>query len=293
MIKTWLIQIRANFLALAVILVMIGGAASYHEGIFDIIRFLLTMVGIVLAHISVNLFNEYSDWRSGIDDMTDRTPFSGGTGTLQEGKLPPGQVRFASWLTLIIAFFIGCYLAWVSGWPVLAFMAIGGLSTVFYTDYLTKWMLGEVTSGIALGSLVVIGAYYVQTVTVSPSIVWASVPPGLLTMELLFLNEFPDVDADRHGGRLNMVIALGKKRAAIGYAVIIAAVYVSLALSVLTGNAPWTLLIGLLTLPLAIMAVYRAIRYPDNRERFMPALGMNVIVVLATDALMALGYVLG
>jgi 1,4-dihydroxy-2-naphthoate octaprenyltransferase len=251
------------------------------------------MTGIILAHSSVNLFNEYSDWRTGIDTHTKRTAFSGGTGTLQAGELTPVSVRIASWLTLGTAFLIGLYLAYRSGWVVLALMAAGGIVTVTYTDYLARWMLGEASSGIALGSLVVIGAYYVQTGAVTPGIAWASIPPGLLTSALLYLNEFPDMEADRAGGRFHLVIALGRKRAAVGYAILLAAVYVSLAGGVVAGATPPTVLLGFISTPLAIAASYKALRYHDNMERLEPALGMNVAVVLATDFLMAAGYVLG
>lgn len=292
MIKTWLAEIRANFLVLAVVLVLIGGAAAWNEGVFKPLLFGLTMAGIILAHISVNLFNEYSDWKTGIDAMTNRTPFSGGSGNLQEGRLVPSQVKAASWLTLGVAFLIGLYLAWMSGWQVLLLMGIGGIVTVTYTDHLAKWMLGEFASGITLGSLVVIGAYFVQTGSLSGAVVWASIPPGLLTMGLLYLNEFPDVEADKRGGRKHLVIAMGRKRAAYGYAVIVALVYLTLGAGVVTGGIPGTMLAGFLTLPVAIAAVVRALRNPESHEQMIPALGMNVAVVLATDFLLAVGFIL-
>ena len=164
---------------------------------------------------------------------------------------------------------------------------------VFYTDYLTRWMLGEFAAGLALGSLVVIGAFFVQTGTFTPGIIYASIPPGLLTSLLLFLNEFPDVEADRLGGRKHMVIVLGKKSASFVYAALMLAVYLVLILSVATGKIPVAELLGLLTFPVAAMAAYRAIHYHDDLEKLVPALGMNVVVVLATDFLMALGFVIG
>ena len=74
-ISTWLAEIRANFLILSVVLVMIGAAAAWNDGSFNSVLFLLTVFGVVSVHISVNLFNEYSDWRTGIDENTDRNSF--------------------------------------------------------------------------------------------------------------------------------------------------------------------------------------------------------------------------
>jgi len=292
-VKTWVKQTRADFLALSVVLVMIGGAAARHDGSFHAAHFFLTVVGVVLAHASVNLFNEYSDWRTGIDSHTVRTPFSGGSGTLQAGENDPKLVLFASWLTLIAAFLIGCYLAWAAGWEILAIMAVGGAVTVFYSDYLAKWMLGEIASGLTLGSLVVVGAYFVQTGAFTPGIVWISIPPGLLTLELLLLNEFPDVEADRRGGRRHMVIVFGKRRAAFIYSAILASVYAVIVYSAFVTDAPKAVLISMLTAPLAIMAALGTVRHFNDTRLLVPAQGMNVIVVLATDFLLAVGFLIG
>jgi 1,4-dihydroxy-2-naphthoate octaprenyltransferase len=272
---------------------MVGAAAAWHDGYFHPLFLLITTLGVVWAHISVNLFNEYSDWRTGIDEKTQRTPFSGGSGILQKRLLQPSQVKTAAWITLLAAFFMGLWLARVSGWPVLVFMALGGMTTIFYTDFLTKWMVGELASGITLGSFVVIGTYYVQTGMINAGIIWASIPPGLLTLLLLFLNEFPDIEADRAGGRRHIVIVLGKNRAAYLYTLLFLLVYAVLIGGIVFGGLPVTVLFGLATVPLALKASIRTLRYRLDNEMLVPALGMNVIVVLATDFLMAVGFVAG
>ncbi len=292
-VAVWLREIRANFLVLAVVLVLIGGAGGMRAGSFHLGTFLLTMLGVVLAHASVNLFNEYSDWRTGIDSHTLKTPFSGGSGTLQAGYLPPGQVKAVAWVTLLTAFFIGIGLALQTGWPVLLLMAAGGLTAVFYTDFLARWVLGELMSGLTLGTFVVLGAYYVQTGRFDPVMIWASVPPGILTALLLFLNEFPDAEADRAGGRRHLVIVLGKPLAAMLYCLLLAAVYLVIAAGVLGGALPKGTLLVLLTLPLAVKAALHTLRYNEDSARLVPAQGMNVITVLATDFLLAAGLLVG
>ena len=292
MVKIWLAEIRANFLILSVVLVMVGGTAAWHDGHFDLLSFIITVVGVVCAHISVDLFNEYSDWRTGIDDKTNRTPFSGGSGNLQKGLLKPSQVKAAAYLSLAVSFFIGVWLAWISGWIVVFLMIIGGLAIVFYTDIFAKWVLGELMAGVALGSFVVIGAYYVQTGVVNSMIIWTSISPGILTTLLLFLNEFPDVEADLTGGRRHMVIMLGRHYASYVYASLLMAVYLIIVAGVVLGSLPAALLIGLLTLPVAAAAAVKAVRHAENIEKLVPALGMNVMVVLATDFLLAVGFVI-
>ena len=291
-LKIWLAEIRANFLILSVVLVMVGGAAAWHGGYFNLLSFLITVVGVVCAHISVDLFNEYSDWRTGIDDKTNRTPFSGGSGNLQKGLLKPSQVKAAAYLSLAISFLTGVWLAFISGWVVVFLMVIGGIAIVFYTDIFAKWVLGELMSGITLGSFVVIGAYYVQTGFVNSMIIWTSISPGILTMLLLLLNEFPDVEADLTGGRRHMVIMLGRHYASYVYAILLMTVYLVIVAGVVLGSLPAALLLGLLTLPLAAGAAIKAIRHAENIEKLVPALGMNVMVVLATDFLLAVGFVI-
>ena len=113
--------------------------------------------------------------------------------------------------TLLAACAIGLYLAWISGWPLLAIGILGALSVVAYTPVLTRIGLGEAAAGLALGTLPVVGAYYLFTGRLD-AVAWVSgIPAGLLTYNLLLLNEFPDAEADATGGRRHMVILLGKR----------------------------------------------------------------------------------
>ena len=290
--RIWAVQIRAPFLSLSVLLVLVGGAVAYQDGAFHGLRLLLTLVGVTLAHVAVNLFNEFSDHRTGIDLHTRRTPFSGGTGNLQKGLTSPQAVRLAAFGTLLAAFAVGLYLAWVSGWFLMAFVVLGGLAARYYTTYLARWVMGELAAGICLGTFVVLGTYYAQTSELTASVIWLSIPPGILTAVLLLLNEFPDVEADRQGGRRHLVIVLGRRRAAALYAAALAANYLIFLTGVLIGSFPATVLLTLLTLPLAFRAAYGAFRHGGSVEKIVPALGANVGVVLGTNLLISVAYLL-
>ena len=289
-IKVWAGQVRAPFLLLAVVLVLNGGAVAQSEGNFKGFRFALCMMGAILAHVSVNIFNELSDHRTGIDHHTKRTPFSGGSGTLQSGLLSVKQVTAAAWGTFLAAFAIGSYLALVAGWPILLMAGIGGLVSVFYTTHLTRFALGELAAGACLGSLVVIGTYFAMTGHMSREILLVSVPPGILTALLLFLNEFPDLEADRTGGRRHLVIVLGRKRAALVYVLSLAVCYGYIVSLAALGKLPATVLISLLTVPLAVKAARITLKSHDEFEAMIPALGANVATVLGTDFLLAIAY---
>jgi len=289
--KIWAAQVRAPFLLLAVVLVLIGGAAAHRDGAFDVLRFALAMIGTILAHASVNLWNELSDYRTKIDEHTARTPFSGGSGNLQAGKTSPGAVRVAAVGTLLAALGCGLYLAWVSGPWLLVFVAAGGVSTVFYTSHMARFALGELAAGACLGTFVVLGTYYSMASHLTWSVVWLSIPPGILTALLLLLNEFPDAEADRKGGRRHLVIVLGRRGAAVLYAVSLAAAYAIVGLGAARGWFPPWVLLSFLTLPLAVRAAVGALRDGPGGDvsRLVPAQAANVGVVLLTDLLLAVG----
>lgn len=289
-IRIWALQVRAPFLILSVVLVLVGGGIAARDGVFDGLRFALAMIGVALAHVAVNMLNELSDHRTGIDHQTRRTPFSGGSGTLQAGLLTPYAVLKASLGVLATALAIGVFLTCVSGWPLLLFILAGGLATVFYTNFLARYMVGELAAGVCLGTFVVLGTYYAQAETLTAEVAWIAVPPGILTALLLLLNEFPDARADSMGGRRHLVIVLGWRRAAWIYTLALGAAYLVLGIGVLAGLFPLAVLLGLLTLPLGIKAAFTALRHGSKFERMVPALGANVGVVILTDLLIAIAY---
>jgi 1,4-dihydroxy-2-naphthoate octaprenyltransferase len=289
----WLKEVRAPFLALSLVLAPIGPlAARWESGLFSGARLLWTALGLVSAHISVNLLNEYFDYKSGIDLKTVKTPFSGGSGVLPAGLLRPEGVYKLGLAALLVALGIGLYLTAISGPLLLVLIFSGGAIICFYTTHLARWGVGELAAGLGLGSLPVLGAYFVQTGYFSIKAAVASLAPGFLTADLLLLNEFPDVEPDRLGGRAHLVILLGKRRAAYIYVALLCAAYLTIIGGTASRAMPSWCLLGLLTLPLAWRAGRTALRDIDL-PKLIPALAANVLTVLGTDLLLALGYLLG
>ncbi len=291
-LKTWFLEIRGPFLALSLVLAPIGTAVAWHDRSFHLGHFLLAWVGAILAHVGVNVFNEYFDYRSGLDFETQKTPFSGGSGMLTAGLIEPRQTYLLGMACLFIDAVIGVYFIVIRGWGLLPVILLGGLFAYFYTPYLSRWQVGEVAAGLGLGSLVVLGAYFVQTGQYTWEVIVASLAPGFLTANLLLLNEFPDLEADRQVGRRNLVMALGKSRAVWLYTILLVCTYLSVVLGVVFGLMPWPTLVTLLTAPLAMKAIQGARRHYDDIPKLVPALGANVMTILGTDALLTVGYVL-
>ena len=293
-------QIRANFLILSVFLVLIGLALSIkypHESgtEFNYLNAFLLILGVVLAHISVNLFNEYSDYFTRIDFKTNRTPFSGGSGMMVSGKSKPSEVLTVAIITLVVAFAIGIYFSIISHWSIIIISILGTFSIVFYTNFLAKKMLGELFAGLALGSLVVLGAYIGMSASPSMTIgsllpaevAWLSIPPGILTALLLFINQFPDMEADIEGGRKHLVIRLGKKKSAWVYTAGMFMTFAIILILPLIGLSSYWIYLALFPIPLAVKASVTAIKFGEFNNKMVPALGSNVLTVLSTDLLIA------
>lgn len=289
-LKIWFLETRPQFLVLSVILVLLGASIAGNEGHFNWLWFVLTTIGLVLAHASVNILNDYSDFKTGIDLETMRTPFSGGSGILPAKLMPPESAYKFGVGCLLIAFLIGIYLTYVSGWMLLPLILLGGPVIYFYTSHLTKWLVGELWAGLGLGTLPILGTYFVQTGHYSTGALLAALAPGFLTANLLFLNEFPDIRADTKGGRFHLVIALGTKRAALLYVTLTIMAYLCILGGVLLKLMPTLSLIGLLSIPIALKAIGITLKNHDKPEQMVPALKANVQMILSTDALLALAY---
>jgi 1,4-dihydroxy-2-naphthoate octaprenyltransferase len=291
-LKAWLMLPRFHFIPLTVILVSLGTAIAAYEGFLRWGYFFLAMMGSLLVHMTVNVINDYYDYVDGIDLNTQRTPFSGGSGVLTSNLLKPKQAFWFATLCLLVAMVIGFYFVMVKGWLLFPLLLVAGFSAYFYNVYLSKWLVGELFAGLNFGPILVLGAYFVQTGRYSWEALVASLAPGILTSNLLFLNEFPDREADQKGGRKHLVIALGKENARFLFVAFIAASYLCIIIGVLTKMMPLVTLIGLGTIGFGWKAAKGALKYYHNTNQLVPVLGMNVITILGTQALLTIGYVI-
>ena len=289
--------VRPNFLILSAILGFLGSAIAWYEhqeygGPFNLGYAFLATAGLIVAHISVNVFNDYFDSRSRLDTKTVRTPFSGGSGAIQSGLLTEKQALWVGIATLIIIIPIGVFFTVVTGWLLLPLLAIAIICIILYTPLILKMGYPEWSAGLGLGVLPVLGAYFVQTGTYTIGAVLASIPSGILVHNLLLLNEFPDAEYDVMVQRRTLPIFIGKKWAAIFFSVLTIIVYLWIIGTVISRNMPTFTLLGLLTFPLAFKAIDGAFKY-DDRSKLIPAMANNVLVILITQLLIGIGFILG
>ncbi|NYT16032.1 MAG: prenyltransferase, partial [Methanomassiliicoccales archaeon] len=212
-----------------------------------------------------------------------------GSGILQKGLLTPNQVFRVALICFLASALLSSYLVYNVGAILLLIVVPGMMFSLFYTQLFARKMLGEISAGLGLGFLPILGSYMVNTSTISLNCIVLAVAGGILTFNLLLLNEFPDLDADKNGGRKNLVISLGVRKAAKLYTVLTFSVYAILVLFVALGTIPPLCLLGLLTLPFAYKAVNISFIDPTKGEKFVVGQKANVQVVLLTQVLLSMG----
>lgn len=282
---------RVPFLLLPPACVLLGVAAAYGEiGRIGILRACLALLGALAAHISVNALNEYVDCRSGLDARTQRTPFSGGSGTLPRRPAMAYVALVTGLAALAICVAIGIYFAVVCGPGIVPLAMVGVLTIVAYTPLLTRSpILCLIAPGLGFG-LMTVGTHFVLTGRYSWPAIVASLVPFFLVSDLLLLNQFPDREPDKTVGRRHLLIVLGPRRSSLVYGGFLILAYVSVIAGVLAGVMPPLCLLGLLTAPLAVLAMRGAYRFGEDIPRLLPYLGLNVVLNLATPVLVAVGF---
>jgi 1,4-dihydroxy-2-naphthoate polyprenyltransferase len=234
--------------------------------------------------------NEASDMARGIDLRTERTPFSGGSGTLPAGQLSIRATRAFALACALGGALIGVYFAWRLGPFFALLVAAGAVAVLLYSDVFARAGLGEIMAGLGLGALPVWGAAWVQGEVPGPAAMWAGVPAFFMTFNLLLLNEFPDEEADRAGGRRNIVLLLGRRGAALVYAGAALAVPAAIALGVARGALPTPALAAVmpsLALKRPLAWAFSSLREPVP----VPALAANVVWNLSTNTALAAALV--
>lgn len=283
---------RLPFVILAPVCVLVGmGAAYWTTGHINWLYFILTLVAGIAAHISVNAFNEYFDFKTGLDALTKRTPFSGGSGTLQDRpELEQGALTIA-WTALGITAVVGVYFTYIWGWQAVPLGILGLLLLYGYTAWMVyNPILCLLAPGFGFGPLMVLSTCFALTGTYSWQAFVASLVPFFLVSDLLLLNQFPDLEADRSSGRRHYPILLGRTLSGYIYIAFLLAAYLVIALGVVFGFLPRFSLLGLLTLVLAVQVIRNLLANSDDVPALIPSLGQNVLINLLTPALLAVGF---
>jgi len=286
--RAWFMALRPYSFPASIVPMLVGVALAYRDEFFDLPLFLLTLVGGLCFHAGANLVNTYFDFQRGLDsarDADDRT--------LVDSMLEPRQVLASAVVLLLFGSSIGGYLAWESGWVILALGAVGLTLGVFYTAEplgLKYVALGDLGIFFAFGPLLVMGAYFVQTEELAWLPFFFSIPLGLMVDAILHGNNFRDAEADRRVGGRTLAQFLGEQGSRYAYWLLLLSPY-AFVIGFAAVVSPWVLL-PIATIPLALRLA-RSINVSGEELRralaFLPQ--QTAQLVLLYGGLLALGIV--
>ena len=266
---------RAPFLTASIIPILIGATwavARYSVSPFPWGLLALVLAGGIALHIAANTFNDYFDWTSGTDPANNNyfLPYSGGSRSLELGLISEKGLLRLAWVSLAIAVAAGLILMVVTGPLLLLFGLFGAFSAYFYTApplrLVSRKGLGELIIGLNFGPLMVAGTSYVITGQLHAIDFLVGVPIGLLTTAILWINQFPDAEADASTGKNHLVVVLGKERARWGYLSLLVVAFGLVVALAVEGIMPWTALLMLGAVPLAVSASRVLYRHYGDRS---------------------------
>jgi len=210
-IKTLLKSMRLPFIVLTISSIFLSySTVLYNHSSFRVLDMLLVALGALAAHISVNTFNEYYDFKSGLDAVTEKTPFSGGSGALIDNPHSSHNVLSSALASLTITILVGLFFIINYGPSILPFGVVGIFIIVSYTQWLNRSpFLCLIAPGLAFGPLMIAGTFLVLTGTFSWDSLLISLVPFFLVNNLLLVNQLPDIQADKSVGRKHFPIVYG------------------------------------------------------------------------------------
>ena len=292
MLSVWLRAIRIKFLLASVIAVSLGLSVTWwHSGVIDIFQAALTMAGVIALHASVDLLNDYWDFKRGIDTKTKRTPMSGGTGVLPEGLLKPKSVYNAGILFLVIGGLIGGYFVVLHGVVIGVILAFAIMSIYFYSTKIVNWGLAEVFVAVK-GTLIVMGTYYIQNSELTDVVVLSGIVVGALSSLVLFVASFPDHDADKEKGRRTLVILFGRQKATSIFYIFLIVSYGIIIVCAAMSIIPVFCLISLAAIPVAINSIRKLKSSISNEDKIIPAMKSTLMFSRIAGALFVIGFLI-
>ncbi len=292
MLSEWFRVIRIRFLLASVIAVSAGLALSWWHGVqIDIWYAIMTLGGVIALHASVDLLNDYWDYKRGIDTLTQRTKMSGGTGVLPEGLLEPTQVYRAGIIFLIIGGLIGSYFVVIDGIIIGLILAFAVLSIYFYSTKIVDSGLAELFVTVK-GTMIVLGTYFIQSSEINISSIMAGIFVGVLSSLVLFITSFPDYEADKAKGRKTLVIFLGKQKATTMFWIFPIIAYSVLISGIIYEIFPLYCIISLAVVPLIIKAGLKLKQNFDEISGLVPAMSSTITFSRITGTLFVIGFIL-
>jgi 1,4-dihydroxy-2-naphthoate octaprenyltransferase len=246
--QIWYQAARPRSLTATYVPIALGGVIALQDGAFNVLFFVLALLGTLALQIGANLSNEYFDYTKGVE--AEKTH---GLGLiLKQGYLTPQQVFIGAVGSFVTGSLIGLFLVSQTGWLILWIGLAGVAVAILYTAgpfALAYIGLGEIAVFIFMGPLIVLGTYYVLTEKTSGQTIIGALPVAFLVAAILHANNLRDLDADKVSGKNTLAVRFGRRFAQGEYVVLTLGGLVMVVLLAILGQIPATSLLSLVLLP--------------------------------------------
>ena len=284
----WLLAARPHTLGVTLSGVLAACTLAWHQkGNLDWPVAIVTFLAAILIQIATNLLNDAGDYESGID----RGERLGPDRAVAKGWLGTRQVKRAGLGCLALAFVLGVYLVVVGGWPIVLLGLVALLCGWAYTlgpAPISHGPLGEIFVWVFFGLAAVLGTYYLQTGTLSRQIWILGHMMGAFASAVMLVNNTRDAASDVLAGKYTLAVRIGLPACRLLYAGMLAVPY----LLALSQARHWVHVLPHLTLPLAVLLVYRMASWPPSK-RYNWLLARTAHLQLAFTVLWVLALMLG
>jgi 1,4-dihydroxy-2-naphthoate octaprenyltransferase len=287
-LKSIVLGMRLPFLTGSLLPVCAAWAFARHSGPIRLLDGLAILFGVACLHLGSNLLNDYFDTDRSDRINRFRTPFSGGSRVILDGTMSARGV-----LALVIGLFaasalVGVYLLVNGRGLVLVFGLVGLALGTLYSLGLMNVGVGELCIFLAFGPVLTLAAGYALTGTLDPTQALIGVLPGYLITAVLWINQFPDFEADSAAGKRNLVVILGKRHARWVYMALMFLPFASAAVLAALGLLPLVSLAVFLALPIVLKTVAVFWRTWDDPRAIVPAQVLTIQSHLGVTALLAI-----
>ncbi len=275
---------RLPFLILTPVCIFFAVAMTLYEGYpVQFSTLALIIIGALSTHISVNTFNEYLDFKSGLDFETQKTPFSGGSGALPSNPEAAPRVLIVAMVSLLITIIMGLYFIKLVGWQILLYGIPGIIIILAYTGPVNRHpFLCLIAPGVGFAFLMTAATHFILSGHNS-ALDWMLVLlPFFLINNLLLINQIPDIDADRDFGRKHFPIKYGIEKSLLLYLLQLFLAGIIIVTVVKMHALPTPILYTLIPLSLGLFAAAGIYKFQKTLTRHTVFLALNVVTVLLT-----------
>lgn len=257
---------------------------------FSILKFILFLLACLLIQAATNLFNEYYDYKHGLDKIDSE----GISGSIVKGNLSPREVMVGALVLYALAFILGLILTFMTSLYILLVGLVCMLAGYFYTGgkYPIAYSpFGEVVSGFFMGTIIISLSFYFQTGYVNADIIVVSLPLFIMIGAILLANNIRDLDNDKESGRRTYAILVGRNNAIKTMAISFIVVYLLNVLFIVTKYASWWNLLVFVTIPLAIKII-KGFSANNHKTTMAPFMVLTAKLTIFVGFIMSLANIL-